>query len=97
MNGPWSSWLDLSADVARLSHEASDVIGLRIEVASRGGPGAHAELCRMFSEKAVAAVEAQLVVAGSVLIGEAHLAPARTLALYRQRVQANRRRLTKNI
>jgi hypothetical protein len=47
----------------------------------------------MISEKALTALDAHFVVAGSLLAGEAHLAPARTLALYRRRVQANRSRL----
>jgi hypothetical protein len=93
MNAPWNSWLDLSADAARLGHESGDVIGLRLAIARRGGAVALTELCRMISEKAVAALDAQFVVADSLLNGEAHLAPARTLALYRRRVQANRARL----
>ena len=94
MNTPWNTWLDLSADAARLGQESGHVIGLRIEMAGRGDAAALAELCRMISEKALAALDASLVVAGSLLTGEAHLAPARTLALYRGRVQANRSRLT---
>jgi hypothetical protein len=97
MNAPWASWLNLSADAARLSQESGDVIGLRLAVASRGGPVALTELCRMITEKAVAALEANLVVAESLVAGEAHLAPARTLALYRSRVQANRARLVKSV
>jgi hypothetical protein len=94
MNDAWNAWLDLSADAARLGHESGDVIGLRLAVAGRGGAPAQAELCRMINEKAVAALDAHFVVAGSLLTGEAHLAPARALALYRKRVQANRTRLT---
>jgi hypothetical protein len=97
MNDPWNAWLDLSADVARLGHESGDVIGLRLAVAGRGGKPAQAELCRMISEKAVAALDAHFVFARSLLTGEAHLAPARTLALYRQRVQANRTRLSDSV
>lgn len=94
MNAPWNSWLDLSADTARLGHESSDVIGLRLAIAGRGGAGALAEFRRMISEKALAALDAHIIVAGSLLAGEAHLVPARTLALYRRRVQANRTRLS---
>lgn len=94
MNAPWNSWFDLSTDVAQLGRESGDVIGLRLAVAGRAGPVALAEFCRMFNEKALAAVDAHLVIAGSLLNGEPHLAPARTLALYRKRVQANRARLT---
>jgi hypothetical protein len=94
MNAPWDPWLDLSAEAVRLGHESGDVIGLRLAVAGRGGADAQAELCRMISEKALAALDAHFVVAGSLLAGEAHLAPARALALYRRRVQANRFRLS---
>jgi hypothetical protein len=94
MNAPWNSWLDLSADAASLGHESGQVIGLRLVVAGRGGADAQVELCRMISEKALAALDAHFVVAGSLLTGEGHLAPARTLALYRRRVQANRSRLS---
>lgn len=94
MNAPWTSWLDLSTDAASLGHESGQVIGLRLAVAGRGGPDAQAELCRMITEKALAVLDAHFVVAGSLLSGEAHLAPARTLALYRRCVQANRSRLT---
>jgi hypothetical protein len=96
MNAPWNSWLDLSVDAVRLGRESGDVIGLRLAVARRGGGVALAELCRMVTEKAVAALDANFVVAGSLLNGEAHLAPARTLALYRARVQANRARLVQD-
>ena len=94
MDAPWNAWLDLSADAAHLGHESGHVIGLRLAVAGRGGADALAELCRMISEKAQAALDAHFVIAGSLLSGEPHLAPARTLALYRTRVQANRTRLT---
>lgn len=94
MHTAWHPLLDLTVDTARLGCESSDVIGLRLALAARGGPGAHAEFTRMFSEKAQAVMDAHFVVAGSVMGGEAHLAPARAVALYRRRVQDNHRRLT---
>lgn len=95
MKTPTNPWFDLSLDAARLTCESGHVIGLRIALAARGGPGAQAEVLRMVSEKAQAAVDAQFMVAQSLMTGEAHLAPARAVALYRRRVQANHRRLTK--
>lgn len=89
-----NSTLDLALDSWRLGAEAWTVIALRTGQAMMGSKGATAEARLMLSEKAQAAVDAQLLIARSVLSGEAHLAPARTLALYRRRVQANRRRLT---
>src|ERR1700676_2525655 len=82
MNMPWDSWFDLSADAARLGQESGQVIGLRLAVAGRGGATALPELCQMISEKALAVLDAHIVFAGSLPTGEAHLAPARTLALY---------------
>ena len=96
MNAPLNSWLDLAGDTARLGHESGDVIGLRLAVAGRSGAVAMEEFCRMISEKAEAALDAHLVIAGSLLRGEAHLAPVRALAVYRGRVQANLTRLVKD-
>lgn len=88
-------WLSLSMDAVRLSFEAQTVIGLRMAKAAWGGPAAQEELNLMISEKTKAATDAQWLLAKSVLTGEAHLAPARAMALYRRRVQANQRRLAK--
>jgi hypothetical protein len=49
----------------------------------------------MISEKAQAAWDAQFLVAKSVMAGRPDLAAQRTVAFYRRRVQANRRRLAK--
>ncbi len=88
-------WIDLSVDMARLGVESSSVIGLRMMQAALGSPGAQKEAVLMVSEKAKAALDAQFLLARSLLSGQAHLAPSRTVALYRRRVQANRRRLTR--
>lgn len=95
MKTPSYPWLDLSLDTARLTYESSHVIGLRLALAARGGINAQTEAALMVSEKAQAALDAQFMVAKSVMSGEAHLVPARTVALYRDRVQANHRRLTR--
>jgi hypothetical protein len=86
--------LELTANTARLSLEAGEVIGLRLLQAAFG-VAAHDEAQLMITEKAQAALDAQFLIAGSVMAGEAHLAPGRAVALYRRRVQANRRRLTR--
>lgn len=87
------SWLSFAADSMKLGLEAQDVIGLRLIKAAFGGAGAGTEVVRMVVEKGQAALDANVVITRSVLAGEGHLAPARTLALYRRRVQANHRRL----
>lgn len=86
---------DLTANAVRLSLEAGEVIGLRLMKASLGGARSTDEAMLMVTEKAQAAIDAQFLIARSVLAGDAHLAPARAVALYRRRVQANRRRLTR--
>jgi len=91
----YNPWIALGADMARLGVESSGVIGLRMMQAALGAPGAQAEAVLMVSEKAKAAVDAQFLLARSVMAGQAHLAPSRAVALYRRRVQANRRRLTR--
>jgi hypothetical protein len=47
----------------------------------------------MVSEKMAAAVEAQQSAATALLTGKAAQIPARTVALYRRKMRANRRRL----
>ena len=88
-------WLSLSMDTMWLGMETQSVIGLRMVKAAFGGPEAGAEAALMVAEKIKAAFDANLVMASSVLAGDGHLAPARTVALYRRRVKANQRRLTR--
>jgi len=88
-------WLSLSMDAMRLGMESQTVIGLRLVKAAWGGQAAQKEAGLMVSEKAQAAIDAQMLVTRSVLSGQGHLAPARALALYRRRVKANRRRLSR--
>jgi hypothetical protein len=95
MKSEFAPWFDLPFDTVSLGCESGHVIGLRFALAARGGDAAIAEMARMFSEKALAAVDAHFLLASSMMSGEAHLAPGRAVALYRDRVQANHRRLTK--
>jgi ribosomal protein L21 len=88
-------WIALGADMARLSVESSSVIGLRMMQAAMGSPAAQKEAVLMVSEKAKAAIDAQILLARSVMAGEGHLGPSRAVALYRRRVRANHRRLTR--
>jgi hypothetical protein len=86
-------WFSLSRDAMMLGLEAQSVIGLRMMKAAMGGEAAQREAALMVTEKAQAMVDAQRVLAESVLSGQPHLGPGRAVALYRQRVQANQRRL----
>jgi hypothetical protein len=87
------AWLNFAAESIRLGLESQGVIGLRLIKAAWGGAGAGEEAVRMVVEKGQAAMDANFLITRSVLAGEGHLAPARTLALYRRRVRANHRRL----
>jgi hypothetical protein len=91
----YNPWFELGADMARLGVESSSVIGLRMMQAALGSPGAQEEAVLMVTEKAKAALDAQFLLARSVMAGQGHLGPRRAVALYRRRVQANHRRLTR--
>ena len=86
-------WLHLAENSLRLGLEAQDVIGLRLAKAAAGDFDTPEEAVRLVAEKGQAAWDASWMVAQSVMAGQGHLAPARTLALYRRRVRANQRRL----
>ncbi|MDQ2859335.1 MAG: hypothetical protein M3T55_01110 [Pseudomonadota bacterium] len=88
-------WLSLTLDAMRLGMEAQSVIGLRMAKAAWGGAAAQDEAELMVSEKAKAAIDAQVVMVSSLMTGQGHLGPARAMALYRRRVLANQRRLLK--
>jgi len=88
-------WLSLSADITRLYFEAQDVISLRLFGSPMGDAEIQEEAWLMILEKGQAAWDAQVLVTKSLAAGEAHLAPARAIALYRRRVQANHRRLVR--
>ena len=87
------SWLRLSLDIWRAGLEAQQVIGLRLAKLMSGGRPAAAEIKRMISEKVDAVLEAQHAAAKSVLTGNAAQIPSRTVALYRRKMRANRRRI----
>jgi hypothetical protein len=80
---------------ALLYQEACTVVGLRLMKLALGGAAANAEIQRMIGEKSAAFAAAQIAVATSLVAGKAHLAPARAVAVYRRRVRANRRRLSR--
>jgi hypothetical protein len=88
------SWLQPSLNMWRASLEAQQVIGLRLAKLASGGADVVAEMNLMVAEKVDAALEAQYVAAKSMLTGDVGQIPSRTLALYRRRMRANRRRLT---
>ena len=82
-------------DAWRLGLEASTVIGLRTLKIAQGGAAGEAEAERMVREK----MEAGLALQALALTGGLGASPAsassRTLAHYKRKVSANRRRLIK--
>ena len=86
-------WLDLTLDTISLGMEANAVIGLRLMKAFVGGPAADKEASRMVAEKLEALVDLQTSLMATTLTSPPHLAPARAVAMYRKKVQANQARL----
>ena len=88
-------WLGIGWDAWRLSLEAGTVIGLRTLKLAQGGAAGQAEAERMVREKMQAGLDLQALALTGGLGATPASASARTLALYRRRVNANRRRLAK--
>ncbi len=88
-------WMGIGLDAWRLTLEAQTVIGLRTLKIASGGDLSGAESVRMVSEKVASTATLQ----GLALTGRLGASPAsaaaRTLAHYRRKVRANRRRLLK--
>jgi hypothetical protein len=88
-------WFRAGFDAWCLGVEASSVIALRTLKLAAGSAAAQAEARRMVSEK----IEAGLTLHARALTGglglTAQSAATKTLAHYRRKVRANRRRLAK--
>jgi hypothetical protein len=92
----WNAWCALSLQTARLSWEAQNIIGLRLMRMAARSPGSQTEARRMVTEKVAALAEAQSAAATAVIKGgKSHRVAKKVLGVYRKRVRANRRRLTK--
>ncbi len=88
-------WLKLSVDTFWLGAEASQVVALRMMKLAGGGAGAAAEAQRMVTEKVAAAMAVQTELALGAMSGSPHAGPTKAVALYRRKVRANRRRLSR--
>ena len=92
----WNNWLELSAQAARLGWEAQNVIALRVMRMAAHPAHNQTEARRMVTEKVAALGEAQAVVAAGVIKGgKSHRVAKKVLGVYKKRVRANRRRLTR--
>ena len=83
-----------SCEALRLGCEAYSLIGLRLFKMATGGVPAVSEALRMVPEKITALIDAQVLIAASILSGRPDLALGRVVALYRERVGDNEQRLT---
>jgi hypothetical protein len=88
-------WLRTGFDAWSLGVEASTVIGLRLLKVGRGGHAAEAEARQMINEKIESGFALQSMAWSGRLGHNAHDATRKTLAHYRIKVRANRRRLAK--
>ena len=79
---------------ARLGWEAQSVIALRLMGLAGQGSGSQTEARRMVIEKVVALAEAQPAMVAGVTTGGKSLAK-KVSGVYKKRVRANRRRLTR--
>ncbi len=88
-------WIGIGLGAWSLGLEASAVIGLRTMKLAAGGAAAEAEARRMVSEKVDAGLALHSMAMSGGLGSTPHAAAAKTLAHYRRKVRANRRRLSK--
>jgi len=92
----WNDWCALSFQTARLTWEAQGVIALRMMRLAAPGPRGQNESRRMVTEKVAALAEAQTAAVATALTGGgAPRAAKKALAVYKKRVRANRRRLSR--
>jgi hypothetical protein len=88
-------WLDLWIASARLGLEAQAVIGMRLYGMATGSPSAVREAGLMLPEKLAALADAQMILARAAATGRSSFAAEDLVRLYRRRVRANRRRLSR--
>lgn len=88
-------WTRLTFDAWRLAMEANTVIAHRALIIIAGGPGAQAEANRMVAEKIDAGIALQTLAFTGGLGATPQQAARKTLAHYRRKVRANRRRLAR--
>ncbi len=92
----YNPWLALSFKVAQLGWDAQSVMALRLLRLAGGGARGQAEASRMAAEKIAAVAEAQAAVAAAVIAGRNnHVIAGKALGVFRKRVRANKRRLSR--
>ena len=80
----------------QLGFDAQSVIALRMMRLASGGAKTKAEMSRMVIEKGAAIAEAQVAATSAVMVGRKdHVAAGKALNVFRKRVKANKRRLSR--
>jgi hypothetical protein len=92
----FNRWFTLASEAAQLGFDAQRVIALRFMRLATGGASGQAEAQRMMSEKSAALLEAQFAAAGALAGGKNAVAARKVLAVYKKRVRANKRRLSRH-
>jgi hypothetical protein len=92
----WNDWFALSMQTAKLGWEPQGVMALRVmRMATQPAPS-QTEARRMVNEKVAALGEAQAATVAAVIRGgKSHRVAKKVLGVYKKRVRANRRRLTR--
>jgi hypothetical protein len=92
----WNDWCALSVQAARLGWEAQGVMALRVMRMAAHPARNQTEARRMVTEKVAALGEAQAAAVAAVIkSGKNHRVAKKVLGVYKKRVRANRRRLTR--
>ncbi len=91
-----TSLISLAMDAWQMGFEAQQVIGMRLVKIALGGVAGSDEASLMVSEKMQTAVAVHGDMTLALMNGAVGGIPARTLATYRRKVAANRRRLLKD-
>ena len=92
----WNDWFALSMQTAKLGWEAQGVMALRVMRMAPQPAHSQTEARRMVTEKVAALGEAQAAAATAVIKGgKSHRVAKKVLGVYKKRVRANRRRLTR--
>ena len=92
----FNPWFVLACDAVWLGFEAQSVVAMRLVRFATEGASAWPEARRMVTEKAAAVVEAQVATIGGRVTGQkSTLVAKKVLRIYKKRVRANRRRLSR--
>jgi hypothetical protein len=91
----FNSWLALTLHATQLGLEAQSVVVLRLNRLARGGGPGLTEAGLMITDKMAALAEAQFAAATAVMTGNTHSGARTVLHVFRKRVRANRKRLSR--